>query len=36
MTGGETDPYRGGVVVYAPDGEVRLDVRLERETVWLS
>ena len=29
---------RGGeVVVYeAPDGEVRVDVRLERETVWLS
>src|SRR5436190_12462596 len=27
----------GGVVVYqAPDGEVRVDVRLERETVWLS
>lgn len=28
---------RGEVVVYeAPDGEVRVDVRLERETVWLS
>jgi hypothetical protein len=29
---------RGGeVVVYvAPDGEVRVDVRLERETVWLT
>lgn len=27
----------GEVVVYeAPDGEVRVDVRLERETVWLS
>jgi len=28
---------RGEVVVYeAPDGEVRVDVRLERETVWLN
>lgn len=28
---------RGEVLVYeAPDGEVRVDVRLERETVWLS
>jgi len=28
---------RGEIVVYqAPDGEVRVDVRLERETVWLS
>lgn len=29
---------RGGEVVFykAPDGRVRLDVRLERETVWLS
>ncbi len=29
---------RGGKVVFyeAPDGRVRLDVRLERETVWLS
>ena len=27
----------GEVVLYqAPDGEVQLDVRLERETVWLS
>lgn len=31
------DLPRGEVVVYeAPDGEVRVDVRLERETVWLS
>lgn len=31
------EPSRGEVVVYeAPDGEVRIDVRLERETVWLS
>ncbi len=30
-------PKRGEVVVYqAPDGEVRVDVRLDRETVWLS
>jgi len=28
---------RGEVLVYeAPDGEVRVDVRLERDTVWLS
>ena len=28
---------RGEIVVYeAPEGEVRVDVRLERETVWLS
>ena len=27
----------GEVIVYAaPDGEVRVDVRLDRETVWLS
>jgi prophage maintenance system killer protein len=33
----ETDIPRGEVVVYeAPDGEVRVDVRLERETVWLT
>lgn len=33
----EADLPRGEVVVYeAPDGEVRVDVRLERETVWLS
>jgi hypothetical protein len=31
------EPSRGEVVVYeAPDGEVRVDVRLERETVWLT
>ncbi len=30
-------PPSGEVIVYqAPDGEVRVDVRLERETVWLS
>lgn len=30
-------PPGGEVIVYeAPDGEVRVDVRLERETVWLS
>jgi prophage maintenance system killer protein len=33
----EADLPRGEVVVYeAPDGEVRVDVRLERETVWLT
>ncbi|NOT31406.1 MAG: hypothetical protein HOP15_13245 [Planctomycetes bacterium] len=32
-----TEPFNGEVIVYeAPDGEVRVDVRLERETVWLS
>src|SRR2546422_927342 len=31
------DTPGGEIVVYeAPDGEVRVDVRLERETVWLS
>ncbi len=31
------DEQRGEVVVYeAPDGRVRVDVRVERETVWLS
>ena len=34
---GEADVPRGEVIVYqAPDGEVRVDVRLERETVWLT
>lgn len=33
----EADLPRGEVVVYeAPDGKVRVDVRLERDTVWLS
>ncbi len=34
----ENTPTAGGeVLVYeAPDGEVMVDVRLERETVWLS
>ena len=32
-----SDMLRGEVIVYeAPDGEVRVDVRLERETVWLT
>ena len=32
-----SEPDRGEVVVYeAPGGSVRLDVRLERDTVWLS
>jgi hypothetical protein len=32
-----SDPKGGEVLVYAaPSGEVRIDVRLERETVWLS
>jgi hypothetical protein len=30
-------PNRGEVVLFgAPDGSVRLDVRLEQETVWLT
>lgn len=34
---GEAASPRGEVVVYeAPDGQVRADVRLERETVWLT
>ncbi len=34
---GEVDTPRGEVVVYeASDGEVRVDVRLEGETLWLS
>jgi prophage maintenance system killer protein len=34
---GEVDIPRGEVVVYqAPDGAIRVDVRLERETVWLT
>jgi prophage maintenance system killer protein len=38
MTGsGESATPGGEVVVYeAPDGEVRVEVRLERETVWLT
>ena len=27
---------RGGVILYQPDSEVKLEVRLENETVWLS
>ena len=35
--GGEQDATRGEVIVYeAPDGAIRVDVRLERETVWLT
>ena len=37
MSASVPDCPTGEVVVYeAPDGEVRVDVRLERETVWLS
>jgi hypothetical protein len=36
VTVGQTSINGGDVVLYeAPDGGVRLDVRLERETVWL-
>ena len=27
---------RGEIVLYQPEGEVRLEVRVENETVWLS
>ena len=33
----EQDESRGEVIVYeAPDGAIQVDVRLERETVWLT
>lgn len=36
MSGSE-NPSRGEIVIYhAPDGGVELDVRLEKETIWLS
>lgn len=35
--GGEQDATRGEVVVYeAPDGAIRVDVRLDHDTVWLT
>ncbi len=37
MSKGVTNSPLGEVIVYeAPDGEVQVDVRLERETVWLT
>jgi len=38
MTTGTYDSRdRGDIVIYqAPDGEARLEVRLDRETIWLS
>jgi hypothetical protein len=37
MSGGTYDELRGEVVLYqAADGTVSLDVRLERESLWLS
>lgn len=37
LMGVEKQPERGGIVLYqSPEGQVRLDVRLERDTVWLS
>jgi prophage maintenance system killer protein len=37
MSSGNHDELRGEVVLYqAPDGTVSLDVRLERESLWLS
>jgi hypothetical protein len=33
----QNDSIRGEIVLYqAPDGTVELDVRLERESLWLS
>lgn len=33
----ETAGYGGGIVIYgAPDGSVSLEVRLERDTLWLT
>ena len=37
MSAGSQDKLRGEVVLYqAPDGKASLDVRLERESLWLS
>jgi len=37
MSGGSHEELRGEVVLYqAPDGRVSLDVRLDRESLWLS
>ena len=27
---------RGEIIMYQPDGEIRLEVRLEEDTVWLT
>ena len=27
---------QGEIILYQPDGEIKLEVRLENETVWLS
>ena len=32
----ENDGKRGEIVLYQPEGEVKLDVRVEDETVWLT
>ena len=33
----DTDGYRGEVIIFqAPDGSVELDVRLDRENLWLT
>lgn len=29
-------PQQGEIILYQPDGTVRLEVRLEDETVWLT
>ena len=36
MTEGASQPSGEVALFEAPDGQIRLDVRLERETVWLS
>ncbi|MBR6450582.1 MAG: virulence RhuM family protein [Fibrobacter sp.] len=32
----ENDGKRGEIVLYQPEGEVKLEVRIEDETVWLT
>ncbi len=33
----KTEPHRGEILVYqTDDGKIKLDVRLERKTIWMS
>ncbi len=32
----EKSPEKGEIILYQPEGSIRLDVRLENETVWLT
>jgi hypothetical protein len=34
--GGKMGDNKGEIVLYQPEGEVRLEVRVENETVWLT